>query len=360
MRITSVYLVRNVFVGFLAAAALLLPLFTTFDLVSELDDVSSGGYRWTQAVEVVLMTLPRRAIDLGPFIALLGGITGLGQLAMTQELTAMRTAGISIVRIAVTTMMAGVTLALLLGVVDEWIASPLQQQGIQIKNEAILVSDEVASDTGAIWARRGDEVARIGALSSQNDKPVNIEIFHYTPTMLLKSYIFADSADVHTDGTWVLNNVQIKEWDGASETFRQVDHMSWHSVFSDRRLKELTLPTQSFSIKQLYRYIQFLQGSNQPSAEYEVALWQKLGRPILTLAMILFAVPFTFAQQRSPGLGGRLALGAVIGLLIYVSNQIIVNLGLLLASNTMLTTLAPSIILLGIALVLVLRFDRSQ
>jgi lipopolysaccharide export system permease protein len=359
MRITSVYLIRNVFVGFLAAAALLLPLFTTFDLVSELDDVSSGGYRWTQAVEVVLMTLPRRAIDLGPFIALLGGITGLGQLAMTQELTAMRTAGISIVRIAVTTMFAGVVLALLLGVVDEWVASPLQQKGIQIRNEALAVAGEAASATGGIWARRGDEVARIGAVSSKN-KPVNIEVFHYTPTMLLTSYIFADSADVRADGTWLLNNVQIKEWDGATETFRQVDHMPWQSVFSDRRLKELTLPTESFSIKQLYHYIQFLQGSNQPSAEYEMALWQKLGRPILTLAMILFAVPFTFAQQRSPGLGGRLALGAVIGLLIYVGNQIIVNLGLLLAANIMLTTLAPSIVLLGIALVLVFRFDRSR
>ena len=48
------YLVRNVFVGFGAAAALLIPLFTTFDLISELDNVSAGGYRWTQAVAVVL------------------------------------------------------------------------------------------------------------------------------------------------------------------------------------------------------------------------------------------------------------------------------------------------------------------
>lgn len=79
------YLVRNVFVGFGAAAALLIPLFTTFDLISELDNVSAGGYRWTQAVAVVLMTLPRRLIDLGPFIALLGGIVGLGQLAVSQE-----------------------------------------------------------------------------------------------------------------------------------------------------------------------------------------------------------------------------------------------------------------------------------
>jgi lipopolysaccharide export system permease protein len=359
MRITSLYLIRNVLIGFVAAAALLLPLFTTFDLISELDDVSSGGYRWTQALQVVLMTLPRRAVDLGPFIALLGGIVGLGQLALTQELTAMRTAGISIVRIAITTVMAGVMLVLLFGVMDEWVASPLQQRGVQIRNEALAVSGEAADPSGSIWARRGDEVARIGTMARHNT-PVGIEIFRYNADLRLKSYVFADSAQIRADGTWLLKNAQIKEWTGDEESIRQQDTLEWKSVFSDRRLKELTLPTDSFSIQQLHHYIQFLNGSDQPSAEYEMAMWQKLGRPILTLAMILFAVPFTFAQQRSPGLGGRLAVGAVVGLLIYVSNQIIANLGLLLAGNVMLTTLLPSVVLLGIALMLIYRFDRAR
>ncbi len=359
MKITSLYLIRNVFVGFLAAAALLLPLFTTFDLIAELDDVTTVGYRWSQALEVVLMTLPRRIVDLGPFMALLGGITGLGQLAMTQELTAMRTAGISIVRIAMTTLVAGLMLAVFLGAIDEWVASPLQQKGQQLKNSALAISGEAATPTGSIWAQRGDEIARIGALS-QHNTPVNIEIFRYSTDLSLKSYIFAESADMQSDGTWLLNNAQIKEWDGATESIRQSDHLQWQSLFSDKRLKELTLPTDSFSIQQLRHYIQFLHGSDQPTAEYEMALWQKLGRPILTLAMILFAVPFTFTQPRSPGLGGRLAVGAVIGLLIYVTNQIVVNLGLLLATDTLVTTLAPSLILLGIALVLVYRFDRVR
>lgn len=359
MRIVSLYLIRNVLIGFVAAAALLLPLFTGFDLISELDDVTSGGYRWTQALEVVLMTLPRRAVDLGPFIALLGGIAGLGQLALTQELTAMRAAGISILRIALNAVMAGLILVVLLGVMDEWVASPLQQRGVQIRNEALAVSGEAASPTGSIWARHGDELARIGAMSRHNT-PVNVEIFQYSSDMHLKSYIFADSAEIQTDGTWLLKNAQIKEWGRTDENIRQQDYMVWQSVFSDRRLKELTLPTDSFSIRQLHHYIQFLDGSDQPSAEYEMAMWQKLGRPVLTLAMILFAVPFTFVQQRSPGLGGRLAVGAVVGLLIYISNQIVANLGLLLNGNVMLTTLVPSTVLLGIALVLSYRFDRAR
>lgn len=93
MNVFSRYLIRHLFLGFAAAAGLLLPLFTTFNLINELDGVSPGGYRWTQAVLVVLMTLPRTLVELSPFIALLGGIVGLGQLSKNSELTAIRSTG---------------------------------------------------------------------------------------------------------------------------------------------------------------------------------------------------------------------------------------------------------------------------
>lgn len=84
MNVFSRYLIRHLFLGFAAAAGLLLPLFTTFNLINELDDVSPGGYRWTQAVLVVLMTLPRTLVELSPFIALLGGIVGFGAVIEKQ------------------------------------------------------------------------------------------------------------------------------------------------------------------------------------------------------------------------------------------------------------------------------------
>lgn len=40
MNIFSRYLIRNLFIGFAAAAGLLIPLFTTFNLINELEDVT--------------------------------------------------------------------------------------------------------------------------------------------------------------------------------------------------------------------------------------------------------------------------------------------------------------------------------
>ncbi|WP_409282245.1 LPS export ABC transporter permease LptG [Pseudomonas putida] len=351
------YLTRNVFIGFAAAASLLIPLFSTFDLINELDDVSSGGYRWTQAVAVVLLTLPRRLVDLGPFIALLGGIVGLGQLVVSQELTAMRAAGMPIVKIALAAVCAGALLTLSLSALDEWVASPLQQRALQMRNAAINRGDDTPGSKGTLWARQGNQVARVETLAT-NDRPVNIEVFDFATNLTLTRYIHAEHATVLEGGIWKLENVNLKQWHDGRQTQTTLDHLQWPTIFSTSQLRELTLPSESFAIEQLIRYIRFLDHSGQPFAQYSIALWQKLARPILTLAMILLAIPFTFTQQRAPGMGSRLAIGASIGLLTYVGSQIIANLGLLWAIPAPLTTLLPPLVMLGLALLLVLRFDR--
>lgn len=359
MNIFSRYIIRNIFIGFAAAAALLIPLFTTFDFINELDDVSSGGYRWTQALLVVLMRVPRWCIDLGPFVALLGGIVGLGQLSKSMELTAMRTAGFSIFRIARVALTAGLILIVGLGALDEWVASPLQQHALQIKDTAMAEADNSANNGNALWARHNNEFVTVNALDI-NNQPIGIEIFNYNPDLSLSSYIYAQKATVLNKGMWELQGVNQKTWVNGQETAVSKDTLPWQSIFTDTSLKELSMPSDSFSIQQLSHYIKYLQNTNQPSTEFKLALWQKLGRPILILAMILLTVPFTFSNPRAPGLGSRLAVGVIIGLLTYISYQIIVNIGLLFNLNVQVTTLAPPIVMLIIALSLVYRFDKQH
>lgn len=359
MMLLSRYVIRHIFMGFAAAAGVLIPLFTTFNLINELDDVSPGGYRWTQALWVMLMTAPRSLIDLGPFIALIGGIVGLGQLSKSLELTAMRIAGWSIFKISLAALAAGVMLTVSLAALDEWVASPLQQRALQLKAAAVAEDPDSGGGRNALWARRVNEFATVKTLDA-HQQPVGVEIFYYLPDLSLASYIFAAHATVLKDGSWMLHGVRQKRWQHGQETLSSAENLRWRAIFSEMNLAELTLPGGSFSIHQLRQYIHYLDDSGQPSAEYRIALWQRLGRPILTLAMILLAIPFTFSAPRSPGLGSRLACGVIVGLLTYISYQIIVNLGLLLALNVPLTTLAaPGLLLLG-ALLLIYRFDKRH
>lgn len=359
MNIISRFLIRNIFIGFAAAAGLLIPLFTTFNLINELEDVTPGGYHWTQAVGVVLMTLPRTVIDIGPFIALFGGIIGLGQLSKSMELTAIRVAGVSITRISAIAVCAGLMLTVALASLDEWVASPLQQYALRLKAAALAHSDNNDNGHQGLWARHDNEFATFKTLD-KNNQPEGIEIFYYQPDLTLQSYIYASKATVNDKQTWTLHNVYQKIWDNDNERVIKQPSMQWQSIFTGMSLAELTMPSDSFSVVQLNKYIQYLQASGQPSAEFKIALWQKPGRCLLILAMILLAIPFTFGNAREPGLGGRLALGVIVGLLTYISYQIVVNLGLLLSLNVLVTTLSLPVLLLLVALALIRWFDQRH
>ncbi len=347
---------RYLFTGFAAAAGLLLPLFSTFNLINELDDVSPGGYHWTQAMLVVLMTLPRCLIDLGPFIALLGGIVGLGLLSKSSELTAIRSSGFSVFRIAMVALCAGVIWAVSLGAIDEWVASPLQQRALQMRNVSMAAGNGIDMTGNVLWARRDNTFMTVKSLNEQG-QPMGVEIFHYRDDLSLAFYIYARKATIVKGDKWVLQDVRKKQWHEGRETIESKASLPWNAFFTHMGLDVLSLPGNTFSIRQLNHYIAYLKQTYQPSMEYQLALWQKLGRPVLTLAMILLAIPFAFVTPRSSGLGSRLAMGGILGLLLYISYQIMVNLGLLFALNAPLTALALPTACVIVAILLVRRYD---
>ena len=87
MTIINRYLAFQVVMGLGIATAVLLPLFGFLDLLDQLDDVGKGTYRVTDAFLHTGLLLPRRFIQLAPFIALLGNVIALGRLAVGSELT---------------------------------------------------------------------------------------------------------------------------------------------------------------------------------------------------------------------------------------------------------------------------------
>jgi len=65
--------------------------------------------------------------------------------------------------------------------------------------------------------------------------------------------------------------------------------------------------------------------------------------------MLLLSVPLVFGSIRS-GLSNKLILAALIGLAVYLLDQIIANAGLILRLNPALVALAPGLTLITLAM----------
>ena len=74
-----------------------------------------------------------------------------------------------------------------------------------------------------------------------------------------------------------------------------------------------------------------------------MVFWQKATLPVTVIIMMLCSFPFVFGSLRSSSAGKRIVLATITGFAFHLFSQSLVNLGLMLNMNPLLTTLAPII-----------------
>ena len=100
----------------------------------------------------------------------------------------------------------------------------MQRQALQIKSTATALGEDNDIIGNMLWARRGNEFVTVKSLNEQG-QPVGVEIFHYRDDLSLESYIYARSATIEDDKTWILHGVNYKKWLNGKETLETLDNL---------------------------------------------------------------------------------------------------------------------------------------
>jgi len=341
------YIASQMLIGLIIATAVLLPLFSFFDLLDQLDDAGKGTYRVQDAFLYTAMLLPRRFIQIAPFITLLGTVAALGKLAVSSELIAMRVAGLSPTRISLIPLSVGLLLLVFIAALEQFIAPQLQQKAISFRAGALGHTAELGRNLG-IWSRNEQNILRIGAMQHAK-KAIDIEILHFDKDNHLSVHMHAEFADIISDDFWQLTNVTVRTFTEQKIYATSANSVNWNSFLSPEDIATLTKPPESLSPIELFRHVEFLRATGQEAASYALALWRKAGSAVMTIAMLLLAIPFIFGSIRS-GLGNKLVFAAITGIIVYLLDQILANAGLILNLNPALIALCPGLIMILLAL----------
>jgi lipopolysaccharide export system permease protein len=346
MKILDQYLIKQISMGIFVSTLVLLPLFSFLDLVEQLDDVGTGFYKTSDAFFYVLLTLPRRFIQLAPFIALMGNVTALGRLAVNHELISLRSAGYSPINISTASLKVGFILLVIITIFEFFVAPILQQKAIAYRAAALEQSTVAGSNLG-IWSRNDQHIIRIDNLQPDT-RNASVEIVNLKPDGFLSEYISAEGFEVVSDKEWTLYDVTSKLLLEDGIISSRTSSMSWETFLEPDQITTLTKQPESLSPIELYYYIEYLQNTGQEYDIYSLALWRKPGEILTMLGMLLFSVPFVVGSVRT-GFANRLVLAGVTGIVVYLLNQIFSNIGLILNLNPLLVALAPGTMLIWTA-----------
>ena len=336
--------------GFLLVLLILTSVFSFLAFVEVLDDVGTGHYRLGDACLAILLTLPRRIIELAPITALLGSLIALGRLANGTELLAMQACGVSATRISLSILKTGSLFVLAVLLLEFIIAPPLEQ--LSQTRHSVLTSgtDSLRTEQG-FWFRNGRNFIKIGRIE-HGGVPADIDIYELDKQGHLNTFTQAREANIQRHNEWVLMDVAQTSIKPEGITIKNYPTITQDNLLSPEQIGILILPPDSLSPLDLYQYAQYLKEHGQNADRHDLALWKKASMPAATGAMIVMAIPFVFGPLRVVSAGWRIMVGAMVGITFHLSNQIVGNIGLLFELSPAVTTMTPVAAVLGIATVL--------
>lgn len=312
MRMLSGYVSRSVFAAMLVVLLLLLGLDVVFSFIAELEDLKAD-YRAPEALLYVLLTAPRRAYDLLPIAALVGGIAGLGMMANHSELTVIRAAGVSIIRIVWWVLKPALVLVVAGLLLGQYVI-PQTEKLAEFHRAKALGQPVAESALRAYWHREGDRVIRIGTVEAEGVLK-NLLILRLDGTGQLVAAVRAASARHHGNG-WELQGLvetHLAADGGASVVQR--DSERWESELTPEYLRLVTMNPEYLSLSSLYAYAGYLRQQGLDAETYYLEFWKKALAPLATISMVLIACSFIFGPLRSVTMGLRILAGVMAGLL---------------------------------------------
>jgi lipopolysaccharide export system permease protein len=325
-------------------ALLLLGIIETFfTFLAELQELNENGYSISKMLQYLFYDTPNRLYRVFPMALLLGALLGLGQLSASNEMSAIRAAGLSKIRIILGAIISAVLLSAIFFAVGELVVPKTQKIAALAKNSKNI--NNLRSGKG-FWAIADNKI--IYVMGTKGTIIQNIIIYQIKDSSLASIFI-APTATLQKNN-WLIPS-------GVTSTITPERIVSTANgptilptVIDKTALTALTSEPKSMAILHLWKFIKYLESNGLDASEYRLAVWTKVFSPLTNLSMLVIAAPFIFGHGRQQGLGGKLLLGIMIGLIIYLGSRMLANVILLYNYLPIFGAIIPIILSLGLGL----------
>ncbi len=352
-KILDLYIGRTIISTTALVLATFIGLSGIIKYVEQLRKVGKGAYDLLHALYFVLLSIPRDIEMFFPMAALLGALIGLGMLASSSELVVMQAAGFSKLDIGMSVLKTAVPLMLIVMALGQWGAPEAQKMARDLRAFA-LSGGNIASVRAGVWARDANDFIFIGKVD--DNKLYGLNMWQFDENKKLQSVVFAKKVNYQKDNNWMMSDVQITDMGDETQIIkRDVDEMEWHTSLAPDKLAVVTVKPEELPLSGLYDYVTYLKESEQDVSRYELAFWRKVTQPFSIGVMMLLALSFVFGPLRSVSMGARVLSGVVAGFTFYISSEFFGPLTLVYGIPPVFGALMPSLVFLGLALMLLRR-----
>jgi LPS export ABC transporter permease LptF/LPS export ABC transporter permease LptG len=330
-QLLDIYLLRSFFYYFVLLTAGFILLFEVFTFFELLDDVAQHRTGLLDVVNYFIYLASYLFYQLAPLAALVAVLVTLGVMTKNNELVALKAGGISVYRISLPLLLAGLALTVGLIVLDDTYLPFANQRQDALRNEIKGRPAQTYYQPGRQWIfGENSKVYNYELFDPDHELFGGLNVFELDPvTFQIRRRIYA--ARAHWDAQqriWILESGWVRDFDHGQ--------VSGYQPFLANAMNELDEPPSYFNreVRQSYqmtwwelqRYIGELRQAGFDVARLSVQLQKKLSFPLIAPIIILLAIPFSILVGTRGAVGG-LALGVGIAIVYWAASALTEAMG---------------------------------
>jgi len=334
MRIYSRYLLKEMLTLFLLSLVTLLSIYMLVDFFAKVDNALENH---VGLVPVFLFLLNQLPFIMGKFIPLallLATMLGLGGLAQNNEIVAFQAGGLSIYRMALPLVLAGLGLAGVTFYINNNLVPVTSMRADHLESVTIKGKEEKnLYNLKSLWYSGKNVIYYFEDLNPAGETIGKALIYRFSDDHRLKQRLDIEGLSYDAaEKRWFGSRVRIRDFrfnDGFTDVaeFQESENLELNIEAS---FKDFLVPRKEpdrMTLTELKSYIRKAKSVGLSHIEYSVEIFNRILYPFSCPLMILLAIPFSLASRRHGGAARGIAISLFLGFSFWVVLSMSLALG---------------------------------
>ncbi|MDD2541778.1 MAG: LPS export ABC transporter permease LptG [Desulfuromonadaceae bacterium] len=303
-------------------------IYLVIDLIEKIPRFLRVGGTAGDIIQYFIWKLPEMVSRTATFSILMATLLTLGVLSRDSEIIAMRSCGVSLLKIALPMLTLGFVASIVLLINSEFILPHSYARTELIDRVKIKKKDgNVTFKRNNIWFRSKSMILQARLFDPKTRTLSGVVVWNVDELMNPVSRIDADSA-VYREGHWLLKSTALRNFTsvtGYAPHLAQTMNVDLNLKIED--LQVLDKDADNMSIRTLKEYAENLRRGGYQAYRYLTLMHTKIASPFAALIMVLLGIPFALRNSRSGGIAMGIGASIGIGFVYFVVNAVLLSYG---------------------------------
>lgn len=306
---------------------------------------------------------PAMTIQLMPFAVLIGGIITNWLFAKHGEISALRAAGLSMMRISVPMICVGLFFTTCQFILNEFVLPVSSTQFLRVKRVDVEGKKNDHVFTESTWLKAKGTVLHFKNYNEHKQELSNVEYFKSETPNSLKQIVHAKSGYFDENiGSWVLRNAIVTNFDVFSQISKtEIKPLYVTNVdFAPPKVLNQTSDSSQLSYWQLKKIIEDAEAAGTNVSDRIVDLYLKLSTPFANLLFVFLTIPFALRKERQEEKYIGIVICLVTALVYWFGNLALRSFAVKGSLNPLLAAWIMNILVLFLSYMLIRKLDKGQ